>query len=80
MTEFGVARPGIAQEVAHSRQKALWPPPGQASPSLLVQENVQDVPWPQDLFRVDPRCSDPEQLREWLQNIKPEDFEKYNKA
>jgi bifunctional DNase/RNase len=23
---------------------------------------------------------DPEQLREWLQNIKPEDFEKYNKA
>jgi hypothetical protein len=29
-----------------------------------VQENVQDVPWPQDLFRVDPRCSDPEQLRE----------------
>ena len=23
---------------------------------------------------------DPEQLKEWLQNIKPEDFEKYNKA
>ena len=23
---------------------------------------------------------DPEQLREWLQNIKPEDFEKFNKA
>ena len=23
---------------------------------------------------------DPERLREWLQNIKPEDFEKYNKA
>ncbi len=23
---------------------------------------------------------DPDQLREWLQNIKPEDFEKFNKA
>ena len=26
------------------------------------------------------KTDDPEQLREWLQNIKPEDFEKYNKA
>jgi bifunctional DNase/RNase len=26
------------------------------------------------------KADDPEQLREWLQNIKPEDFEKYNKA
>ncbi len=27
-----------------------------------------------------PKTDDPEQLKEWLQNIKPEDFEKYNKA
>jgi len=26
------------------------------------------------------KTDDPEQLREWLQNIKPEDFEKYNKG
>src|SRR5205814_5654781 len=26
------------------------------------------------------KADDPEQLREWLQNIKPEDFEKFNKA
>jgi uncharacterized protein len=26
------------------------------------------------------KTDDPEQLREWLQNIKPEDFEKFNKA
>src|SRR5512132_3684194 len=26
------------------------------------------------------KADGPEQLREWLQNIKPEDFEKYNKA
>ena len=26
------------------------------------------------------RAEDAEQLREWLQNIKPEDFEKYNKT
>lgn len=26
------------------------------------------------------KADDPDQLREWLQNIKPEDFEKYNKA
>jgi len=26
------------------------------------------------------KSDDPEQLREWLQNIKPEDFEKFNKA
>ena len=26
------------------------------------------------------KTDDPEQLKEWLQNIKPEDFEKYNKA
>lgn len=25
------------------------------------------------------KADDPEQLREWLQNIKPEDFEKFNK-
>ena len=26
------------------------------------------------------KADDPDQLREWLQNIKPEDFEKFNKA
>ena len=26
------------------------------------------------------KADDPERLREWLQNIKPEDFEKFNKA
>ena len=26
------------------------------------------------------KTDDPDRLREWLQNIKPEDFEKYNKA
>jgi hypothetical protein len=26
------------------------------------------------------KTDDPEQLRDWLQNIKPEDFEKFNKA
>jgi bifunctional DNase/RNase len=26
------------------------------------------------------KAEDPEKLREWLQNIKPEDFEKFNKA
>ncbi|HXH83266.1 MAG TPA: bifunctional nuclease family protein [Candidatus Tectomicrobia bacterium] len=26
------------------------------------------------------KADDPEQLREWLQNIKPEDFEKFNKT
>src|SRR2546422_455508 len=26
------------------------------------------------------KSDDPERLREWLQNIKPEDFEKFNKA
>ena len=26
------------------------------------------------------KADDTERLREWLQNIKPEDFEKYNKA
>ena len=26
------------------------------------------------------KADDPDRLREWLQNIKPEDFEKFNKA
>ena len=26
------------------------------------------------------KADDPERLKEWLQNIKPEDFEKFNKA
>jgi hypothetical protein len=26
------------------------------------------------------KTDDPEKLREWLQNIKPEDFEKFNKT
>ena len=49
---------------------------------IYVEEDVFPKAGKMDVAKeAEPvKPDDPEQLREWLQNIKPEDFEKYNKA
>jgi bifunctional DNase/RNase len=52
-----------------------------AAPIYVDEEVVRKAKSLEVTKEAEPvKADDPEQLREWLQNIKPEDFEKFNKA
>src|SRR5256886_6553709 len=51
------------------------------APIYVDEEVVRKAKSLEVTKEVEPaKADDPEQLREWLENIKPEDFEKFNKA
>ena len=52
-----------------------------AAAPIYVEEEVFPKAGKMEVAKeAEMKADDPEQLREWLQNIKPEDFEKFNKA
>jgi bifunctional DNase/RNase len=52
-----------------------------AAPIYVDEEVVRKAKSLEVTKEAEPvKADDPDQLREWLQNIKPEDFEKFNKA
>src|SRR6267143_904708 len=52
-----------------------------AAPIYVDEEVVRKAKSLEVTKEAEPvKPDDPDQLREWLQNIKPEDFEKFNKA
>ncbi len=52
-----------------------------AAAPIYVEEEVFPKAGKMEVAKeAEMKADDPEQLREWLQNIKPEDFEKFNKT
>jgi bifunctional DNase/RNase len=52
-----------------------------AAPIYVDEEVVRKARTLEVTKEAEPvKTDDPEKLREWLQNIKPEDFEKFNKT
>jgi bifunctional DNase/RNase len=83
-TFFAVLHLQLGETESHRRFAPLGrhrarPPRG--GPIYVDEEVVRKAKSLEVTKEAEPvKPDDPDQLREWLQNIKPEDFEKFNKA